>query len=229
MKRLMIVLAVVVAAGAAVGAAGVAVGLKGEGPKGPAVAVQRPSAISLVVVGDSVAFGAGDESGAGGIAGRLKGRNAGINGARTRNVKALLRTPAMRTTLANITDVVLSIGGNDLYGDSIARGFVTLAPGLAMRLTLMRVASIVRTLHETNPHLRIHLLGIYNPYGRRELDTLVAEWNSMLMCRFAGEPWVTFVPIADIFAPGGRLSPLDRFHPSADAYSRIARRIADGL
>jgi lysophospholipase L1-like esterase len=45
--------------------------------------------------------------------------------------------------------------------------------------------------------------------------------------RFAGDGRATIVPIADLFGRAERLSPLDHFHPSPDAYSRIARRIAD--
>src|SRR5882724_3810977 len=111
----------------------------GEGGKG-----------SIVVLGDSVAHGAGDETGCGGIAGYLGALNAGINGARTWNVLALLDRPAIRTTLASADAVVLSIGGNDLYGDTPARLLTTILPGLAMRLTLMRVANIVSRLEGAN-------------------------------------------------------------------------------
>src|SRR5207244_3885372 len=71
---------------------------------------EPPPASSVIVIGDSVAYGAGDESGRGGIAGRLGARNAGINGARTRNVLALLDQPSMRSALVAANSVVLSIG-----------------------------------------------------------------------------------------------------------------------
>ncbi len=170
---------------------------------------------------------AGDESGRGGIAGRLGARNAGINGARTRNVLALLDQPSMRSALAAANSVVMSIGGNDLYGDSLARAFTTLLPGLAMRVTLMHVTTVVGRIEHANPRLHIYLLGLYDAYHRRDLDVRVAAWNAMLLERFAGDERVTVIPIADLFRGAGRLSPLDHFHPSADAYTRIARRVAD--
>lgn len=185
--------------------------------------------MSIIVLGDSVAYGAGDESGQGGIAGRLGARNAGINGARTRNVLALLDQPSMRSALAAADTVVLSIGGNDLYGDSIARAFTTLLPGVAMQVTLLRVATVVGRIEHANPRLHVYLLGLYDAYHRRDLDVRVADWNALLLQRFAGDGHVTVVPIADLFRPAGRLSPLDHFHPSADAYTRIARRIEDDL
>jgi lysophospholipase L1-like esterase len=182
---------------------------------------------SIVVLGDSVAHGAGDETGRGGIAGYLGAWNAGINGARTWNVIALLGQPAMRKALASAEGVVLSIGGNDLYGDKTARLVSMIAPGFAMRLTMMRVSHIVARLEKSNPRLRVYILGLYDPYRRGELDVAVAEWNGMLMRRFAEDARVTVVPIADLFGPAGRLSPIDHFHPSGDAYERIARRIRD--
>jgi lysophospholipase L1-like esterase len=49
----------------------------------------------------------------------------------------------------------------------------------------------------------------------------------MLLRRFADDARVSIVSIADLFRRADRLSPIDHFHPSADAYTRIARRIAD--
>lgn len=183
----------------------------------------------VVVLGDSVAHGAGDESGAGGIAPRLGAINAGINGARTWNVIALMRQPRVRATLRDAGAVVLSIGGNDLYGDTRARLFSLFAPDLMMRLTLGRVDAIVRTLEGENPTLHVYLLGLYDPYRRRDLDVAVAKWNALLLRQFAGDSRVSVVMIADLFSRPDRVSPTDHFHPSADAYARIARRVADAF
>jgi lysophospholipase L1-like esterase len=188
---------------------------------------EPPPASRLIVIGDSVAYGAGDESGRGGLAGRLGARNAGVNGARTRNVLALLEQPSMQSALGAAKGVVLSIGGNDLYGDSMARAFTTILPGLAMQMTLRHVTNVVERIEHANPRLHIYLLGLYDAYHRRDLDVRVAAWNALLLERFAADEHVTVVPIADLFRGTRRLSPLDHFHPSAEAYARIARRIED--
>jgi len=96
-----------------------------------------------------------------------------------------------------------------------------------MRVTLMHVTTVVGRIEHANPRLHIYLLGLYDAYHRRDLDVRVAAWNAMLLERFAGDEQVTVIPIADLFRGAGRLSPLDHFHPSGDAYTRIARRIED--
>src|SRR5207248_363626 len=74
---------------------------------------------------------------------------------------------------------------NDLYGDSLARFLTTIWPSMSMKLTLDRVEMIVTRLHHINPRARIVLLGLYDPYRRPALDSLVALWDSRLIARFA--------------------------------------------
>jgi len=180
----------------------------------------------IAVLGDSVAHGAGDESGRGGIAGRLGAMNFGVNGARTANVLDLLRHDDVRDALRSADLVVVSIGGNDLFGDTIARVATLLAPSLAMERATDRVALIVDRIHDANPAARIVLLGLYDPYGKPALDEQVARWDAHLIARFAADRAVDVVRIADLFAYTARLSPLDHFHPSSEAYGLIAARIA---
>jgi lysophospholipase L1-like esterase len=173
-----------------------------------------------------VAHGAGDESGHGGIAGRLGAKNFGVDGARTRVVLNLLRRPDVRDALRTSDAVIVSIGGNDLFGDSIARLATLLTPSLAMDRTLDRIALIVDRIHDTNPAARIVLLGLYNPYRKPFLDEKVARWDSCLIARFAPDRAVDVIRIADLFEYTQRLSPIDHFHPSAEGYALIAARIA---
>src|SRR5437763_11667482 len=140
---------------------------------------QRPhdGVFRVAVLGDSVAHGAGDESGRG-IAGNLDVllagkhlvQNLGINGARTWNVLRLLRSEAARATLAACDAVVISIGGNDLYGDPVARLTTLIAPSHAMDRAVARIAAIVTTIHRLNPATRVFLLGLYDPYRTPFLD-----------------------------------------------------------
>jgi lysophospholipase L1-like esterase len=185
----------------------------------------RPARI--VIVGDSVAHGAGDETGRG-IAGNLPGSvsNLGINGARTIHVLRLLRTPAARSVIAASDAIVLSIGGNDLYGDSIARMMTLVWPQHAITRTLDRVAVIVSRIRAINPEARIYVLGLFDPYRSQFLDKMVASWDSRLIARFADDTNIDVVRIADLFAFTNALSSIDRFHPSAAGYALIAQRIA---
>ena len=185
----------------------------------------------LAVVGDSVAHGAGDETGRG-ISGNLAQQlnaqvsNLGIDGARTPDVLRLLGTAAARQAIVSADAIVVSIGGNDLYGDSVARLLAAAWPALHMTPTLDRVAAIVTRLHKINPEARVYLLGLFDPYHLPELDRQVAIWDSSLIARFAEDADVDVVRIADLFIYTSRLSSLDHFHPGAAGYAAIAARIA---
>lgn len=180
----------------------------------------------VAILGDSVAHGAGDESGRG-IAGNLDAllggrhivQNLGIDGARTWHVLRLLRQPVLADAF------IVSIGGNDLYGDSLARLTTLVAPSLAMERAINRVAAIVATIHRANPAARIFLLGLYDPYRTPFLDEQVAHWDAKLIERFARDRAVDVVRIADVVT----VSPLDHFHPGAAGYAAIAARVAPAL
>jgi lysophospholipase L1-like esterase len=88
--------------------------------------VPLPQSIHVVLLGDSLAYGAGDESRKG-LAGRLeehleargiaavKTTNLGLNGAQTSDILAKLRQARVRSAVAHADAVVLSIGANDLF------------------------------------------------------------------------------------------------------------------
>ncbi|MGZ8832119.1 MAG: GDSL-type esterase/lipase family protein [Thermoanaerobaculia bacterium] len=197
--------------------------------------------LRVVVLGDSVAHGAGDETGRG-IEGCLDRKllararafvpavNYGINGGRTLDALRLLRSRAAQPALQAASAVIVSIGGNDLYGDPLARLRSTVWPAYSMHRAMARVNNVVHRIHALNPTARIFILGLYNPYRRSGigsfLDRQVNAWDSLLIGRFAADPSVSVIRIADLFQFADRLSPLDHFHPSADGYALIAERIA---
>ncbi|HYR27022.1 MAG TPA: GDSL-type esterase/lipase family protein, partial [Thermoanaerobaculia bacterium] len=178
----------------------------------------------VVILGDSVAHGAGDESGRG-LAGNLPGvtvANLGIDGARTYTVLKHLRSPRVRAAVAQADTVIVSIGGNDLFGDSRARLLSTVAPSLAMRRAGMRVERVVAAIRRENASARIYLLGLYNPYRAAWLEPHIARWDAQMIRTFADTPGVTVVRTGDVLRGKGMLSPIDRFHPSAAGYRAVA-------
>jgi lysophospholipase L1-like esterase len=195
--------------------------------------------LRVVVAGDSVAHGEGDELRLGfarhldlelarlGIAHEAP-IDLAISGSRTWQLARVLARPRSRALVAKADAVVLSIGGNDLYGDSRARLFSLIAPRLMMDVAVERIASIVRTL-ERESEAKIVLLGVYDPYRDPWLDEYVSVWSAKLFERFADDRRVSVITIADLFIARRRISPIDGFHPNGDAYERIARRVAEAL
>jgi lysophospholipase L1-like esterase len=208
------------------------------------VAAKKAPVRQVVLLGDSLAYGTGDESGKG-IAGwldeELKRRgvasrptvNLGVNGATTADVAARLAREPVRSAIARADAVVLSVGANDLVRVPGAREEALREPFKAARRTLDRVSAIVATILEINPQARILILGGYNPFPQHPYAPLVARylavWDESVIERFEEEPRVAVVRLSDIIHGTDRLSAYDRFHPGKDAYRLAAHRIAGML
>lgn len=226
--------------------------LRGDTGTAVSVPIERTSAsapkvrtqqVAPVILGDSLARGAGDETGLG-IGGRLDAElkrlgvnarrtyNVGVSGARTRDLLALLDRPNVQQLLRDSNVIIVSIGGNDLWGGTDWR---TIAPDQAkatMDGVLQRVDAVIVKVRAANPKARIFFIGLYNPFVQTpmggELTRLVNLWNARLLERFGGDPNFTLVPTSDLFSHHDRLA-LDRFHPGGEGYGLIARRIAESV
>lgn len=210
----------------------------------PAVtATAPPEEVAAMIVGDSLARGAGDEKGLG-IPGRLdaelkqrgiKARrtyNVAVSGAKTRDLLAVLDRPNVQGMMRESNVVIVSIGGNDLWGGSDWRNSTPPDPAAVMSDVLSRVEESIRKVRTANPKARIFFIGLYNPFiatpmGSR-LTPLVNQWNARLLETFGTDPNFTLVATSDLFSHRDRLA-LDRFHPGGEGYGLIARRIADSL
>ena len=199
-----------------------------------------PQTLHIIALGDSLAYGAGDESGEG-IAGRLEHElrahgvsvvetvNLGVNGAQTNDVLARLRVKRVRDLIATSDAIVLSVGANDLFRTPHSREELLRAPFAVAERILGRIENIVAEIHEINPRTRVMLLGGYNPVPRHEWASTINQylvlWDETLAARFEDDPRVAVVKMSDIVT-AQRLSRHDDFHPGAQAYEEAAKRIA---
>lgn len=198
----------------------------------------------IVTIGDSFAYGAGDESGEGGIAGRLddelhalgitnaRTTNLGVNGAQTGDVITRLKHERVRKVLASADAIVLSIGANDLFRSSHSREEILRAPFALAERILDRIQKIVAELHAISPRVRVLLLGGYNPVPSHDWAPLINQyltlWDNALAARFQDDARVAVVRMRDIVT-ADRLSRYDLFHPGESAYDEAAKRIAGML
>jgi lysophospholipase L1-like esterase len=199
--------------------------------------------IAPIILGDSLGRGTGDETGLG-IGGRLVDElrrrnvstanivNIGVNGARTRDLIQQLGSHNVQALIAQSNVVIVSIGGNDLWGDNNWRNAPPRDPEGVMKDVLGRVEESVKIVRGANHSARIFVIGLYNPFIStpfgKMLTPFVNRWNVLLVERFSNDPNIVIVQTSDIFAYHDRLS-FDRFHPNDEGYSLIARRIADAL
>ncbi|HEX3580000.1 MAG TPA: GDSL-type esterase/lipase family protein, partial [Thermoanaerobaculia bacterium] len=223
-----------------------------RGDIGSSVSIGSPSHVSAsapryqiapIILGDSLGRGTGDETGLG-IGGRLVDElrkrnvpsknivNIAVNGARTRDLIQQLDSHNVQTLIAQSNVVIVSIGGNDLWADNNWRNAPPRDPEGVMKDVLNRVEESVKIIRRANPTARIFVIGLYNPFIStpfgKMLTPFVNRWNVLMVERFSNDPNIVIVQTSDIFAYRDRLS-FDRFHPSDEGYSLIARRIADAI
>jgi lysophospholipase L1-like esterase len=212
-------------------------------PRANAASAAPRQTVAAILLGDSLARGAGDAEGLG-ISGRLDNElrqrgirarrtyNVAVNGARTRDLLAVLDRPNVQQLLRESNVIVVSIGGNDLWGGNDWRNASPEEAEAVMGDVLSRIEEAIEKIRAANPTGRIFFIGLYNPFintpdGRR-LSALVNRWNARLTEHFSNDPEFTVVATAELFSHRDRLA-LDRFHPSGEGYALIAKRIAEAL
>ncbi len=222
----------------------------GEPPPPPSQPAARPATDGtrrILVVGDSLARGTGDEAARGfalDVLDALKKRgpaeltNLGVNGMESTEVRALVESANVRTLAAQAGLILVSAGGNDL---SHAAGRSTGSPSdladavAAARSTYVEnLRGILRALREANPTAPIVVIGLYDPFSGesgpgRLGSSVILQWNNLAAETALAFPGVTVVPTFDIFqARPDRLS-ADRYHPNRTGYRMIAERVLQSV
>jgi lysophospholipase L1-like esterase len=212
-------------------------------PSRPIAAPAQAGVLRPIIIGDSLARGTGDETGLG-IGGRITDElrrrhfqaaptvNLAVNGARTNDLLQQLQSRNVQTLLAESNVIIVSIGGNDLWGGTDWRNAPPKDPDGVMKTVIDRIDRVVKIIRGVNPKGRVFIVGLYNPFAATpfgpQLTALVNQWNARLIEHFATDTNVTIVETSDLFSHRDRLS-FDRFHPNQDGYALMARRIADSL
>lgn len=220
-------------------------------PVGPASAgndassaISKPAgARLLLVLGDSLARGTGDESGKGYVfdvlqflrkRGAAEVANLAVNGAESREVRDLLHRENVRRLAASADWILLSVGGNDL-SHAVPRGFTsptqTLGEiGKTRDQFAANLREIFRRLRESNPNAPVYVLGLYDPFGEGDAParagaSVILSWNTLLEETSLGYPGIFVVPTFDLFQRRADRLAVDRFHPNRKGYEAIASRV----
>lgn len=201
----------------------------------------------ILVLGDSLAKGTGDETGKGFAVGVLEAfrkngpaelTNLGVNGMESPEVLAVANTSNVRALAKAASLILLSAGGNDLsHGATGARGPNAGAPaGIAEAVDAARsrytesLRRILEILREENPDAPICVLGLYDPFessdGAGRLGaSVILQWNALAQETALAFPNVSVVPTFDLFHGRPDRLAADRYHPNARGYAAIAARM----
>jgi lysophospholipase L1-like esterase len=202
----------------------------------------RDGVFRILVVGDSLAKGTGDETGKGFAvnvleAFRKKGpaeiTNLAVNGMESPEVLSLVESANVRALAAGASLILVSVGGNDL-SHSLTRGAaptdVVDAVADSRGRYVQSLRAILAALRESNPGARICVLGLYDPFGGEKGSgrvgaSVILQWNTLITETALAFPNVTVVPTFDLFQGRPDRLSADRYHPDAKAYEEIARRM----
>ena len=218
----------------------------GEAPPPPAVKsapIKKAGHRFLLVLGDSISRGTGDEGGKGyatDVAEALRKRSAtdsanlAVNGAESGDVLEVLKSPNTARLLSAADWIVFSAGGNDL-SHSIPRvaasaGAPLDAIGAARSAYVANLREILTRIREANPSAPVYIIGLYDPFGNvgpqgRLGSSVVRTWNALLEETALSFPNVTVVPTFDLFYGRPDRLAADRFHPNAAGHQAIAERV----
>ncbi len=197
----------------------------------------------LLVLGDSLARGTGDETGSGyalEVLDFLKKRgpaeiaNLAVNGAESRDVLELLRSENVRALAASADLILLSAGANDL-SHAIPRTSASAVSAMEeLGRTRARFAANLRgifgRLRGANPRAPLYVLGLYDPFGEQGREarlgaSVILSWNAALEETALSFPEVFVVPTFDLFYGRADRLAVDHFHPNRKGYDAISRRI----
>lgn len=206
------------------------------------VVSQMNDDFELLLIGDSMATGVGDEFGRNlgeryvelakreTDATEWKVVNLSVPGSQTKDWVRLLQDDFYMDSLRTSDLIFLSIGGNNIkevyQGESVA-GLVEYEEALTEYLSDIQI--IMNAINELNPDAQVVFIGLYNPYGAsigEQKIQLLLEWNHETQLRVDEKVNQVYVPLYDLFKYHQETYLfLDDFHPNEEGYDAIANRI----
>ncbi len=225
------------------GSLGEPVGEPPPAPPSKSAPVKKAGRRFLLVLGDSISRGTGDEAGKGYAAdvleairksGATDAANLAVNGAESQDVLDVVKTVNAARLAAGADWILLSVGGNDLSHALPRVAAAATSPleaiGEARSRYVTNLREILARVREANPGAPVYLLGLYDPFGNegaqaRLAASVVLAWNHLLEETALAFPGVTVIPTFDLFYGRPDRLAADRFHPNGRGHQAIADRV----
>ncbi|AFQ45034.1 GDSL-type esterase/lipase family protein [Desulfosporosinus meridiei] len=206
---------------------------------------KNPNTIQILILGDSVAKGTGDEKSkgfSGYLTEYLKNNtskeiisdNMGIDGLESTGLLEQLQSHRLEQQLTHTDIILVSIGGNDIRSILTLNSFDK-ENEFKVRLDryLSNLKLTFKELRRTNPNSIIIFLGLYNPYEKATnlVDSqLLNSWNFNTQQLVETDSKAIFIPTYDLFKYNtGKFVAQDGLHPNSAGYQAISNRISRSL
>ncbi|MHC1684200.1 MAG: GDSL-type esterase/lipase family protein [Clostridiaceae bacterium] len=203
------------------------------------------NAYNMLVLGDSLARGTGDEQSRGfsgyftdfwktKVSKEIKINNLAVNGDVSTGLLKIVQEEQTLSYIKNSDMIFISIGGNEiskLRNMDIATSTTRIKEMETSYLENLK--SIFKIIRDNNPSSMVVFIGLYNPYGKdltTDKVTILNEWNFQSQQLVSLDPNALYVPTYDLFKYNlESYLAMDKFHPNGTGYQAISNRIAEAL
>lgn len=206
----------------------------------PAGVMPPDGAADILILGDSIGFGVGDEENLG-IGERylsLLGEeneteksitNISVPGFESSQLANLIESGENIGSISNAELIIISIGGNDLnsldFEDSLS---LTLAFEEALNIFKENLTFVLSEIRSVNPDAQLALIGLYNPYSADDPQNarFLLEWNYETHLITHSDSDFAYIPTYELFDYHlDEYLSTDDFHPNAMGYQVIAETL----
>lgn len=198
---------------------------------------------NILVLGDSLAKGTGDETNKGFAAyfadyvkkktsKKVKLNNLGVNGDISTGLLEIVRSKNAASLIKYSNTILISIGGNEI---SKIRRYDAVSQAAQIKtiedIYLSNLKSIFETIRQQNKNCKIVFIGLYNPFGDNigsDKVKLINDWNKETQDVIADDSNSVFIPTYDLFKYNSKeYLTIDNFHPNGSGYKAISKRIEE--
>ncbi|MBV7272036.1 acyl-CoA thioesterase [Clostridiaceae bacterium UIB06] len=200
---------------------------------------------NILVMGDSLAKGTGDEKGQGfandfvslwktKVTKDIKVNNIAVNGDTSTGLLQIVKNDQTLKAVESSKIIFISIGGNEV------KKFQASDPSSDSTnvketedIYLENLKNIFKYIRSKNKNSIIVFIGLYNPFEKdTTLDKikLLNDWNYQTEQLIYQDPNSIFIPTHDLFKYNlDKYLSSDNFHPNASGYDAISKRIFETL
>lgn len=214
-------------------------------PDSTKLSSKNASTFKILLLGDSVAKGTGDEKSKG-FSGYLPDYfknstpkdilvdNAGIDGLESIGLLEQLQSRKLEKTIVDSDFILVSIGGNDIRS-ILSLNDLAKEDQFKVRLDsyLGNLKETMKVLRTTNPNSIVIFLGLYNPYEKAsssEDTRLLNTWNYNTQQLVEEDGKGIFIPTSDLLKFNlGRYIAKDGLHPNSAGYQALSNRISKSV
>jgi len=212
----------------------------------PKVVDLDPNYYNILVLGDSLAKGTGDEKGKG-FAGyfsdswksksldkEIKLTNIAVNGDVSTGLLKIVQTAETTSYIKSSKIIFISIGGNEIT--KFKNTDMTLATTDVKTVQdsyLNNLKEIYKLIRTNNKSCMVVFIGLYNPFGKEitaDKITFLNDWNYRSEELISTDINSIFIPTYDLFKYNlDSYLTVDNFHPNSTGYKAISDRVLEAL